>query len=157
MGNKDNIKNIITSKFKDKLWSDKELGEKRKLRYYKEVIDPIVANHNYISILMCTKKRMNISRIKTIFHDLWSKTRLCSIPKIPCHERICLLCESKRVEYEKYFLLDCTTLTHIHSHLKIIFPMTNILNLFSQKNYNDLQTLLSLTFYHKNTVLNNPN
>jgi len=28
LGNKDNIKNIITSKFKDKLWSDKEVGRK---------------------------------------------------------------------------------------------------------------------------------
>jgi len=32
--NIDNIKNIITSKFKENLWCDKELEDKRKLRYY---------------------------------------------------------------------------------------------------------------------------
>jgi hypothetical protein len=32
--NKDTTKNIIKSKFKEKMWCDKELEEKRKLRYY---------------------------------------------------------------------------------------------------------------------------
>jgi hypothetical protein len=32
-----NVKNIITSKLKKKLWCDKELEDERKLRYYKEV------------------------------------------------------------------------------------------------------------------------
>ena len=32
--NIDNIKTTITSKFKDKLWLDKEIKDKRKLRYY---------------------------------------------------------------------------------------------------------------------------
>ena len=38
--NIDNAKNIITCKFKDKLWCAKNLVDKRKLRYYKEVINP---------------------------------------------------------------------------------------------------------------------
>jgi hypothetical protein len=38
--NNDNIKNIITSKFKEKLWCNKELEDRRHLRYYKEVINP---------------------------------------------------------------------------------------------------------------------
>ena len=33
------LKNIITSKFKEKLWDEKVLEVKRKLRYYKEVIN----------------------------------------------------------------------------------------------------------------------
>ena len=33
-----NIKNIITPKFKEKLWCHKELKNKRELRYYKEAI-----------------------------------------------------------------------------------------------------------------------
>jgi hypothetical protein len=36
--NKDTIKNII--KFKEKMWCDNELEEKRKLRYFKDVINP---------------------------------------------------------------------------------------------------------------------
>ena len=49
--NKDNIKNIIKSKFKEKMWCDKELEEKRKLRHYKDVINP------NISILTSVKKK----------------------------------------------------------------------------------------------------
>lgn len=33
------IKNIITSKLKEKLWRDNDLEGKRKLRYYTEVIN----------------------------------------------------------------------------------------------------------------------
>ena len=44
MGRKDNIKNTITSKFKDKLWEDQEPEGKRKLIYYKEVINPTLDN-----------------------------------------------------------------------------------------------------------------
>jgi hypothetical protein len=44
--NKDNIKNIITSKFKEKMWCNKELEGKRKLRYYKEVINPNLEDQN---------------------------------------------------------------------------------------------------------------
>ena len=36
--NGDNIKIIITSKFKESMWCNKELVDKRKLRYYKYVI-----------------------------------------------------------------------------------------------------------------------
>jgi hypothetical protein len=48
--NNDNIKNIITSKFKEKLWCNKELEDKRKLRYYKEVINPNLEDQKYLSM-----------------------------------------------------------------------------------------------------------
>ena len=38
--NTNNIKNIVTYKFKEKMWCEKDLVAKRKLRYYKEVINP---------------------------------------------------------------------------------------------------------------------
>ena len=34
------MKNIITFKFKEKMWGEKELEVKRKLQDYKEVINP---------------------------------------------------------------------------------------------------------------------
>jgi hypothetical protein len=55
--NKNTIKNIIKSKFKEKLWCDKELEEKRKLRYYKDVINPHLKDQNYLSILISVKKK----------------------------------------------------------------------------------------------------
>ena len=39
--NINNIKNIVTSKFKEKMWCEKYLAAKRKLRYYKQVIKSI--------------------------------------------------------------------------------------------------------------------
>lgn len=68
--NKDNIKNIITSKFKDNIWDDKESHGKMKLRYYKVVINPTLANQNYLSILISAKKKINIAKIKTNSHEL---------------------------------------------------------------------------------------
>jgi hypothetical protein len=38
--NNNNNKSIITSKFRVKLWCDKELEEKRKLRCYEKEINP---------------------------------------------------------------------------------------------------------------------
>ena len=39
-------KNIITSKFKENLWCEENLAVKRKLRYYKEVINPNLEDQN---------------------------------------------------------------------------------------------------------------
>ena len=44
-----NIKNMITFKFKEQLWCGKDLEIKRKLRYYKEVINPNLEDQKYIS------------------------------------------------------------------------------------------------------------
>ena len=73
MGSKDSVKDTISSNFKDKLWDDKELEGKRKLRYYKEVINPTLDNHNYLSFLINTKEKMNIARIRTNSHELRSE------------------------------------------------------------------------------------
>ena len=43
-GSKYGVKDTITSKFKDMSWEDKELEGKRKLIYYKEVINPTLDN-----------------------------------------------------------------------------------------------------------------
>ena len=74
MGRKDNIKNTITYKFKDKFWEDQELEGKRKLRYYTEVIKPTLENQNYRSMFSIYKKKMNIAKIRTNFHELQSET-----------------------------------------------------------------------------------
>ena len=70
MGRNDSVKDTITSKCKDKLWDDKDLEGKMKLRYYKELINPTLDNQNYLSILTRTKKKMNIARVRTNSHEL---------------------------------------------------------------------------------------
>jgi hypothetical protein len=57
--------------------------------------------------LRSAKKKINIAKIRTNSHELHSETGHWTIPKTPWDERICHLCDTKRVEDEKHFLLDC--------------------------------------------------
>jgi hypothetical protein len=81
MQNTDNITNIITSKFKENMWCDKELEDKRKLRYYKEVVNPNLEDQKYLSVLRSEKKKINIAKIRTNSHELHSETGHWTIPK----------------------------------------------------------------------------
>ena len=72
--NKDTIKKNVKSKFKEKMWCDKELEEKRKLRYYKDVINPNLEYKNYLSVLPSIKKKISIAKIRTNSHELHSET-----------------------------------------------------------------------------------
>jgi hypothetical protein len=146
MQNIDNITNIITSKFKENMWCDKELVDKRKLRYYKEVVSPNLEDPNYLLVLKSAKKKINIVKIRTKSHELHSEIRRWTTPKILWNERIYHLCDTKWVEDENNFLLHCPTYTHIRSQFKNIFHNTNIPNLLSHQNYGDLGTLLSMFF-----------
>ena len=49
--NTNTIKNNLKSKFREKIWYDKELKEKIKLRYYKDIINPNVEDQNYLFVL----------------------------------------------------------------------------------------------------------
>lgn len=70
IGSKDSIKDTITSNLKDTMCNDKELEAKRKVRHYKEAINPTIDNDNYLSMLTNTKKKVNIARIRTNSHEL---------------------------------------------------------------------------------------
>jgi len=83
MGRNYNIKDTINPNFSYKMWDVKKMEDKRKLRYYKEVINPIVDNHKYLSMLTSTKSKMNITRIRTKSRELQSDTKRSSTPKIP--------------------------------------------------------------------------
>jgi len=83
MHNIDNITNTITSK--ENMWCDKELKDKRKLRYYKEVANPNLVDQKYLSI---AKKKINIAKIRTNSHKLHSENGLWTIPKTLWDERI---------------------------------------------------------------------
>ena len=115
------------------MWCDKELEQKRKLRYYKDVIN-----------LNLEKK--SIAKIRTNSHELHSEIGCWSIPKTPWDERVCHLCDTKKVEDEKNFLLDCLAYTHIRSHFQNICHTTNLSNLLTQQKYGDLGKLLLMLF-----------
>jgi len=113
--NINNIKNIVTSKFKEKMWCEKYLAAKRKLRYYKKVINATLEDQKYLSVLTISKKKINIAKIRTNSHELHSETGHWTVPKTPWMERICHLCENMNIEDENHFLLECPAYNHIRA------------------------------------------
>ena len=114
------------------MWCDKELEEKRKLRYYKDVINPNLEDQNYLSILPSVEKKISIAKIRTNSHELYSETGRWSIPKMPWDERACHLRDTEKVEDEKHFLLDCSAYTHIRSHFQNVDHTTKLPNLLTK-------------------------
>ena len=68
--NIDNVKNIITSRFKNKFQCEENLAVKRKLRYYKEVINPNLEDQKYLLVVTSSQKKINIAKIRTNSHEL---------------------------------------------------------------------------------------
>jgi len=69
-----NIRIIITSKFKEKMWDKKVLEVKIKLRYYKEFINSNLEVQNYLFVVTSSKKKISIAKIRTNSHELHSET-----------------------------------------------------------------------------------
>ena len=151
--NINNIKNIISSKFKENSWCEKDLEDKRKLRYYNEVIKPTLEYQKYLYVLISTKKKINIAKIRTNSHELHSETSRWTVPKTPWVERIYHLCESKNIEDESHFLLECPTYTHIRSQFHNICYNIDLPNISIDQNYGDLGILVLKPFEHKNKIL----
>ena len=103
MQNIDIVKNIITSKFKEKFRCEESLVVKKKLRYYKEIINPNLEDQKYLLVVISSQKKINIANIRTNFHELHSKTGRWSIPKTPWAERVFHLCESMKVRVKIIF------------------------------------------------------
>ena len=88
-------------------------------------------------------------------HELHSETGCWLITKTPWDERVCHLCDTKKVEDEKNFLLDCPAYTQIRYYFQNICHTTNLPNLLTQQNYGDLGNLLLMLFDHRNKILEN--
>ena len=149
MQNIDNVKNIINSKFKEKFWCEENLAVKRKLRYYKEAINPNLEDQKYLSVVTSSWKKINIAKIRTNSHELHSKIGRWSILKTPWEEMVCHLCESMSVEDENQFLLECLSYTHIRSEFHSICYSTNLYNPLTCPNYNEIGKF----FEHRNKIL----
>ena len=63
------------------MWCKKDLEAKRKLRYYKEVINPTLEDQKYPFVLTSSKKKINIAKIWTNYHELHSETGRWTVPK----------------------------------------------------------------------------
>jgi hypothetical protein len=130
------------------MWCDKDLEENKKLRYYKDVINTNLEDQNYLSVLPSVKKKISISKRRKNSHEFHSETGRWSIPKTPWDERASHLCDTKKVEDEKHFVLDCPAYTHIRSHFQNICHTTNLPNLLTQQKYGDIGKMTTLLMYY---------
>ena len=136
------------------MWCEKDLVAKRKLRYYKEVINPTVEDQKYLSALTSSKKKINIAKIRTNSYELHSETSRWIVPKTPWMERIYHLCENMNIDNENHFLLECPAYNHIRAQFHNLCCNTDLPSLLRCQNYNELGRLLSKLFEHRNTILN---
>ena len=69
--------------FKEKMWCKEDLEVKVTLPYYKEIVNPNLEDQNYLSILMSSKKKINIVKIRMNSHELHSETGCWTTPAMP--------------------------------------------------------------------------
>ena len=117
------------------------------------MVNPNFENKKYLFVLTTIKKKINIVKIRTNYHELHSETGRSTIPKTPWQEIICHVCDTNRVEDEKRFLLECSTYTQIRSQFPNICHNTDLPDLLSHQNFSDLGTLLLMFFKHRNNIL----
>lgn len=67
------------------------------------MINPNLEYQKYVSSLTSVKKKIDIDKIRTNSHELYSETKCWTIPKTPRIERICHLYDTKKVEDENTF------------------------------------------------------
>jgi hypothetical protein len=83
---------------------DKEFEEKKKLRYYKDVINSNLEDQHDIYVLTSVKKKLSIAKIRINSQEVHGETIHWSIPKMLWDEIVCHLCDTNKVEDEKNFL-----------------------------------------------------
>ena len=66
----------------------RKIAVKRKLRYYKEAINPNLEDEKYLSIVTRSLKKINIAKTRRKSHELHIKIGCWSIPKTPWAERV---------------------------------------------------------------------
>ena len=69
--------------FQEKLWCEENLAVKKKLRYYKEVINPNLEDHKYLSVVTISWKKINTTNIRMNSYELHCQTCGWLIPKTP--------------------------------------------------------------------------
>ena len=83
---------LLLLSLKIKCFVRKNLAVKRKLRYYKEVINSNLEYQKYLSVVTSSWNKINIDKIRTNSHELHSEAGHWSIPKTPWAERVFHLC-----------------------------------------------------------------
>ena len=130
-----------------------KLAVKRKLRYYKEVINPNLEDQKYFSVVTISQKKINIAKIRMNSHELHSEQGVGLFLKLHGRKEFSI-CVSLWVLRMKITLLECLAYTHIGYEFHSICYNTNLYNLLTCKSYSELGKLLGKPFDgHMNKIL----
>ena len=72
------------------------------------MINSTLGDQKYILLLNNVKNKVNIVKIRTNSHKIQSEKEHWIVPKTSWDEIIFPLCDTKRVEYENCFLVECS-------------------------------------------------
>jgi len=81
------------------------------------MINPNLKDKKYLYVLTSVKKKINIAKIRTNYHDLHGEIGCWSILKTPWDEQVCHLCHIKMTT-EKNFLLKCPNILRLDLDFK---------------------------------------
>ena len=98
------IKINIISKFKEKRWCNKE-EDKKKVKYYKHVIDHNLEDQKYLYVFTILKKKIDIPKVRTKSLEIHSYIGNLTIPKRPSNKIIWCLCKRRNVGNKNHFLI----------------------------------------------------
>jgi hypothetical protein len=121
------------------------LENTRKLRYYKDVINPNLEDQKDLFVITSVKKKNNIAKTITNSHEIHSEIGHYTIPKTLWDEKIVNFVILIRWGM-KIFSLRMPHVQHIKSQFQNIFHDINVSNLLTHQNYGGLGNILSIPF-----------
>jgi hypothetical protein len=112
------------------------------MTHYKEAFNSKLEYQNYLFTIVSFKKKINIAKIRTNSPEIHDEIERWIRPRTPWKERICKVCNFIKAEDEKLCLLERTTYIEIKTHFKNICNTTNIYNVLTHENQNELNNLI---------------
>jgi hypothetical protein len=106
----------------------------RKKKYYIEEFNPTYNHHQkaYIGENISSRAKMLIAQLRTNSHQLHCETGCWKRPKESWEERVCMFCNSGKVETEKHFILECEAFKDNRDSYVSILTANSWNNLFNE-------------------------
>ena len=139
--NSKEIKDFVIDRFHKCTW-DKELGRKEK--YYIDEFNPTCSHHKkaYIGANISWRAKILIAQLRTNSHQLRCETGHWKRPKEAWEERVCIFCNSRKVETGKHFILECEAFKDNKDRYTNILTASSWDILFSEEAVEKVGTLI---------------
>ena len=115
---KRNLREAYIAKWNEQLWNDNRTCQNggNKLRTYR-IFKTVFAWEFYLSRITVRCHLIAMARFRTSCHSLAIETGRHHKPPIPPEQRLCLYCNSGKVDDEVHFLIECDHLQYYRGKL----------------------------------------